>query len=171
MNDQRVDEVMTPVAEADAPTEAAVPRRFAVQSIVGSLAGLAALGAGAAGAQERKKAAKKKTTKKKAAKKQTIGAQHAGQAGLLTRVRQVIDSVSVPSNSNRVLRLVCPAPRSGERVFVMGGGFTHDPFRRDFVIRSSAPDTTRSWVVDGHNVNTGVTVTLGGYAVCAYFRT
>lgn len=175
--DNRVDEVTT-------PADAGVPRRFAVQSIVGSiagLAGLAGLGAADADAQARKKAAKKaakkKTPKKKAAKKTTkqqrIGAQ-APTSGQITRVRQVIDSVNIPVNSNRVLNLVCPRPQSNERVAVVGGGYNlagANAIDINFVVKTSAPSSATSWLVDGHNrAASNGAVTMGGYAVCLYYR-
>ena len=161
MRETRLDEGMTPADEGFTPADegtalaedtttadGSMPRRAAM-GIVGGLAGLAALSASSAGAQ-------------------------AGQSGTLARVRRIVDSVSVANNTNRVLRLVCPDPGRGERVFVMGGGYSLGGVRSNdpnFVIKTNAPDTTRSWIVDGHNVGTGATISVGGFAICAYFRT
>lgn len=158
MRDARLDEGMTPADEGFTPadegaapeedttiTDESMPRRAAM-GVVGGLAGLAALQATGASAQTR-------------------------QAGLMTRIRQIVDSVSVPNNSNRVLELVCPRAPRGQRVFVLGGGYSHTTNNPSFVIKTNAPDTASSWVVDGHNVNTGATVNLGAFAICGYFRT
>lgn len=141
------DEV-TALAEDTTPTDDSMPRRAAM-GIVGALAGLAALRASGASA-------------------------HAGQAGLLVRVREVTEAVRVPNNSNRVLRMVCPRAPRGQKAYVLSGGYSLGGANSNnpaFVIKTNAPDTSASWLVDGHNVNTGSAISMGGFAICGYFRT
>lgn len=141
----------TPVEDEDAaPADENMPRRAAL-GIVGGLAGLAALAASSNSASA-----------------------HTADAGRIMRIRQVIDSVRVPNNSNRVLRLVCPDAPSGQRVFVLGGGYNlagPNANNPGFVVKTSAPDTLRSWLVDGHSTDGTGYVDLGGYAICAYLHT
>jgi hypothetical protein len=145
------DEGFTPADEETALDEdtttpdSSMPRRAAM-GVVGGLAGLAAL-------------------------KATSASAHAGQAGLLVRIRRVTKAVRVPNNSNRVLRMVCPSAPSGQRAYVFSGGYAHTTNNPRFMIKTNAPDTAQSWVIDGHNVDTGGAVDLGGYAICGYFRT
>src|SRR5687767_13825922 len=120
VDENRFDEVAKLVAEGGAPVDEtadeSMPRRAAL-GLVGGLAGLAGLAAFAGSSN-------------------TASAQ-VSRVGQLTRVRNVVESTNVPNNSNRVLNMICPNPRSNERVFVMGGGFTHNPFRLAFAIRTS----------------------------------
>ena len=153
MDEKRFDELAmmvaeetTPGDEGITPADESMPRRAAL-GVVSGLAGLAALAASASSASAQ-----------------------AGQTGLLTRIRRITDSVDVPNNSNQYLRLVCPTPGRDERALVVGGGYSHSTNNPSFVIKTNGPDTIRSWIIDGHNVNTGGRVSLSGVAICAYFR-
>jgi hypothetical protein len=157
-----VDDEMTPTGES-------VPRRFAVQSIVGGFAGLAALAAAGAGAQEKKK----KSIKKKSSK-QKVSAQ-AAKSGQLTRVRRVtagpIRFPATGSERYNIMRLRCPRAKNSEEVYVLNGGYALSSATAPtgFTVSFNAAETNSTWRVDGHN-ESGQVVNLFGNAVCAYFR-
>jgi hypothetical protein len=140
-------EGMSPGFKTDAANEERLPRRLAALGLAGGLAALASVLRG-------------KTNEASA---------HPGQKGLFIKTRIITDSANVPNNSNRVLRMVCPNA-SGQTVRVLGGGFNTTTNNPNFYIKTSAPDSNRSWLVDAHNVGSGATRTVGGYAVCAYFH-
>lgn len=151
MDEKRFDELAMMVAEETTPGDAGItpadesmPRRAAM-GLFGGLAGLAALATASRGASAQ-------TT----------------PAGRFLRIRQVVDSVNVPSGSNRVLVLTCPRAPSGQQVYVMGGGFNTTTNNPNFYIKTNAPSSVRSWVVDTHNTS-GSAHAVGAYAICAYF--
>lgn len=158
-----VEDEMTPAGEN-------VPRRFAMQSIVGGFAGLAALAAATgAGAQENKK-----NNKKTSAAKQKAQAKKA-RSGQITRVRQVSAGpvrFSAGSGYN-IMRMRCPKAKNNERVYVMNGGyalqFSNAGQAAGFVISYDAAETTSTWRVDGHNTGNQV-VNMFGNAMCIYVR-
>jgi hypothetical protein len=132
--------------EDEAPKDDRLPRRLAALGLAGGLAALASV-----------------------LKGKNEASAHPGQDGLFVRSQIVTESANVPNNTNRVIRMICPN-RSGLDVRVMGGGFNTTTNNPNFYIKTSAPDTPRSWLVDAHNVGSGAPHTVGGYAICVYFR-
>lgn len=173
MNETTNEQGITPVeAVSDdvTPTGESVPRRFAVQSIVGGFAGLAALaGAAGVGAQEKKK----KSTKKKTSK-QKVSAQ-AARSGQLTRVRQISAGPqrfpATGSGRYFAMRMRCPRARNGEEVYVLNGGYalSSTTAPTGFTVSFNAAESLTTWRVDGHN-ESGQVVNMFGNAICAYFR-
>jgi hypothetical protein len=138
---------------SDERTTTDLPRRAAMQGIAGSLAGIAALGAVGASA---KKKNKKKSTK-----------------GTLVRVDIVEVTGQVPGSSVGPVEAICDAPGKKENVFVLGGGFQHDPATSDdYVIKSSFPTTSggeQGWEIQAENFDTPP-MDVTAFAVCGYFR-
>lgn len=166
MDEMTNEQGITPVDQVEddvTPAGESVPRRFAMQSIVGGFAGLAALAAASdVGAQNKKKSSKKKSSKQKAQAKKA-------RSGQITRVRQVFDSVNISRQTNRRITLNCPRGRQNERAFVVGGGYVHTTNSPEFVVSASSPATNTSFVCEGHN-HTSTTVSFGCRAVCVYYR-
>lgn len=161
-----VEEDVTPAGES-------VPRRFAMQSIVGGFAGLAALAAATgAGAQEKKKNNKKST--KKSTSKQKAQAKKA-RSGQITRVRRVTAGpIRFPaSGSNRyhIMRMRCPNARNNERAYILNGGFalSSSTAPTGFTVSFNAAENLTTWRVDGHNESNQV-VNMFGNAMCVYVR-
>ena len=164
MDEMTNEQGITPVdlVEDDVtPAGESVPRRFAMQSIVGGFAGLAALAAASdVGAQTKKKSTKKKSSKQKAQAKNA-------RSGQLNRIRQILETRSAPTGDTRITA-TCPSPRKNERVFVVGGGYAHNSGDNRVVINVSAPASKRSWAVEIQN-HTERRVGISSYAICAYF--
>ncbi len=139
--------------EAVAGTTSGLPRRAAMHGIAGSLAGMAALGAVGA-------SAKKKNNKK-------------SKKGTLARVEIVEVTGQVPGSSVGPVEAICDAPGNKENVFVLGGGFKHDPTTSDdYVIKSSFPTSSGSeqgWEVQAENADTPP-MDVTAFAICGYFR-
>lgn len=175
MDEMTNEQGITPVdlVEDDVtPAGESVPRRFAMQSIVGGFAGLAALAAATgAGAQEKKN--NKKSTKKSASKQKAQAKK--ARSGQITRVRQITGGPKrFPAGSGyEIIRMRCPRPKNNERVYVMNGGyalsFAHATHATGFVVSFNAAENLTTWRVDAHNTGTGA-VSLLGNAMCVYVR-